>query len=196
MNACCTYGGRDYVTGRIRYNPSYWDDIRIPAISTRLLGYNDPPLIKLVDDGAGSVGIITYGFGHLVEQELGFWLQIPHSWKLGSDLHPHVHWCKTSSAAGGVVWGLEFSQAAIGSVLPASTIIVSPDTTATVALEHRIVSYPLIAVPGLSLSTMLGCRVFRQVANPLDTYAASAALLEIDFHFELDAPGSRQEYTK
>lgn len=192
----CTLGGKDIFVGRLRYSPPYWDDIRIAAISTRLLGYNDPPLVKLVDNGLGSTGIITYGFSNLVEQELGFWLQIPHGWKLGTDLHPHVHWCRTSAGIGGVVWGLEFSWAEIGGIFPQSSIVLASDTTGSAALEHRVISFPTMPIAISTVSAMIGCRIFRQVSNPSDTYAASAALLEIDFHFELDAPGSRQEYTK
>jgi hypothetical protein len=41
---------------------------------------------------------------------------------------------------------------------------------------------------------MILCRVFRDVAN--DNFGDDAALLEIDFHYESDAIGSRQALAK
>jgi len=41
---------------------------------------------------------------------------------------------------------------------------------------------------------MLLCRVFRDIAN--DNFDDDAALFEIDFHYEIDALGSKEETTK
>jgi len=65
-----------------------------------------------------------------------------------------------------------------------------------VPLKHQIAVLPDIIATGDKISTMLGCRLFRDGSNAADTYANDAALLEIDFHFMLNTPGSSQEYTK
>ena len=44
-----------------------------------------------------------------------------------------------------------------------------------------------------TLSSMLVCRLYRSAS---DSYGGDAGLLEIDFHYEIDSDGSRQEYTK
>ena len=43
---------------------------------------------------------------------------------------------------------------------------------------------------------MLLCRVFRNSSHADDDLAQDAFAFEIDFHYQLDTMGSRQEYVK
>ena len=64
--------------------------------------------------------------------------------------------------------------------------------------KHQLTELGTISGDGHTLSSMLVCRVFRDADNEYDTddYPGFAGLLEIDFHFRVDAPGSIQEYSK
>lgn len=192
----CTIGGIPVFSGRVKFTPPYWEDLRVPVTATTRGGANDPTFAQLVNDGGTSQGVYAQNFSAVVEQELFFWVQMPHAWFEGSAIRPHVHWCPTTAAAGGVVWGLEYTIAKIGAVFPNTTIINAIDATSSTALQHELAGFGDLSMTGNTISTQIGCRIFRNVAHASDTYAAAAALLEIDFHYQVDAPGSRQETSK
>ena len=74
-------------------------------------GVNDPNLVQVKDNGSGSTGVYTYQFDNNTEEELFFAAQIPHAWKEGSNIYPHVHWYPTNTDTGNVIWGLEYTWA-------------------------------------------------------------------------------------
>jgi len=196
MSGCCTQNGVPIVSGQIEYSPPYWDDLRVPVSATSVGGANDPQFVKVIDNGAGSQGIYAQLFSAAVEQELFFWCQVPHSWRVGTPLNPHVHWFPENNGAGSVVWGLEYTISTIGGTFGASQIISGTGSTTSTAFVHRTTAITPIVMGSNLISTMLGCRVFRWVSDPSDNYGSRAALLEIDFHFQQDTPGSRSEFNK
>jgi hypothetical protein len=192
----CTENGVPVCAGKIRYVPPVWDDARTPATGTNIGGANDPAFSKLLDNGAGSTGIFTYQFPSGQDRELFFWVQLTHRWMEGTILKPHIHWAPVDAGAGDVVWGMEYTKATPLTVLPNSTIITVTQSTDTTALKHQIAVLPDIAAAGDKISTMLGCRLYREGTAGADTYGNGAALLEVDFHIMLNTPGSVQEYIK
>lgn len=188
------WDGKPIFAGQIRYVPTYWDDLRVPATSVQGGGGSNPSFDLVIDNGAGSNGVYAWRFKEDDVRELFFWAQIPHSWKQGSTIQPHIHWLQETAAAGTVLWGLEYAVASPLGVFPNSTIITFLDTSSGVAFEHQVTSLPNITLNNKTLSTMLGCRVFRDGTG--DTLADFADLLEVDFHFELNTPGSRQPFIK
>ena len=179
-----------------------WDDIRVPVISTKEGGTKKPSFIKLNDNGAASQGVFTYAFDEAVEEELYFAVQLPHAWKYGSDLEPHVHWIPNSNGAAGtdVSWGLEYSWTNVGEVMGNTTIIYGDTNFLAedlIANKQYITSLPTIAGVGKTLSSMLICRVFRDATSTggTDDYNDDAYLLEIDFHAQIDTFGSDEEFT-
>lgn len=188
-----------------RIVPPRWDDIRVPVTSTRL-GGNDPSFTVYKTNGSGSRGVFAYRFNATNEKELFFSLQLPHGYKLGSDIHPHVHWIPAAAGSAGQVvnWGLEYTWKDIGSVYGNTGIIHSnthiPADNILAADKHYLTPFDAIsgADAGAGLSSMLVCRVFRDAGGALgtDDYASDAILLEIDFHVELDTDGSRLIYAK
>lgn len=192
----CTENGLPVCAGRIRYVPPVWNDARTAATATNVGTANAPPFTKLLDDGGGSVGVYTYQFPNNVDRELFFWVQLSHEWFEGSTLKPHIHWAAVDSGAGDVVWGLEYTKATPMSVLPASTLITVIDPTVTTALYHQVALLPDIAAAGDKISTMLGCRLYREGSAGADTYGNSAAFLEVDFHIMLNTPGSNEPFIK
>jgi len=190
----CYYDGTPIFAGRIKYVPSYWDDVRVPATATTRGGANDPTFAKFRDNGAGSVGVFNWRFSQIVSQELFFNAQIPHTWQEETDIEPHVHWAPSDTAGGSVEWGLEYSIATANAVYSTTNIITASDPSDGVALKHQIVGFPAISMTGNKISTMISGRIYRN--SPADTYNSPAWLLEIDFHIRVNTPGSRQEYVK
>ena len=180
-----------------------WDDLRVATSASSRGTLRAPDLVKVRDNGAASTGVWAYGFDTGTEEEVHFEVQMPHAWKEGSDLHPHMHWTiLTNGGAGDVVhWGLEYTFADIGGLFPTTTIIntvsgdVVPVEDPKVAYRHYMSEFSTtIPGTGKSLSSMLLCRLFRDVAN--DDYGADAIALEFDIHYEIDAWGSPEEYSK
>lgn len=180
----------------IKYYP-VWDDIRVPISSAKRLGLTDPDWVKFKDDGAGSVGVYALAFDNVRDEEVFFSVQMPHSYKEGSDIDPHVHWAPSSGAAGDVIWALEYVWAdETTGVFGNTTIITITTATAEVSHKHQRAEFAYISGTGKKISSMLMCRLYRFATSASDDYAADVFLLEFDFHFRLDTAGSRREVVK
>lgn len=188
---------------RLYGEATQWDDLRVPVLSTKLGGSKEPTFSKVFDNGAASQGVFTYLFDDTIEQELYFMVQLPHNWKQGSNIEAHVHWFPTVNGAAGqdVCWGLEYTWANIGGVF-GNTTIIHGDTNhlaeTLVANKQYLTELGNINSTGKTFSSMIICRVFRDATGALgtDDYPNDAALLEIDFHYQIDSLGSDEEYVK
>ena len=173
-----------------------WDDLRISP-DVKGTGAKDPAWTAWLG------GVYLYDFDNATagsEKELWFNVQLPHGWKEGTSVYPHVHWVnKTAGTAGHVVrWGLEYTVAKIGGTFPAVTTVYGTTIVGggdiTVANEHMITSFDPITMTGNTISTILSCRLFRNSSNAADTYTGTAGVLSIDWHFEIDKIGSSTEF--
>lgn len=174
-----------------------YDDMRMAATAI------NPP--GLVGDPDFDTTLPGWLFDATTEEMLMLTVQLPHGYKEGTDLSPHVHWQKTTSAAGNVAWQLEYKWAPIGEVSDANwTTLVgatvaagTPDTNTT--NMHMITPLGTISGTGRQISDMLIMKLSRIPGDSpdLDTYAADARLLEFDIHYQTDfAGGSTSLYTK
>ena len=79
--------------------------------------------------------------------------------------------------------------------MPESTIIYITAEDPVTQYKHILSEFPAIDCSSINnISTMLVCRIFRDVAN--DDFADDAALLEFDFHYQKDTAGSLRESSK
>ena len=145
-------------------------------------------------------GTCLFLLGFLEGDQVYFTVQIPHSYKEGSDLKPHVHWTTTTGTpgTGDVGWGLDYSVSAIAGTFSSTnsktgTTIVEPKIGTTGANIHTITSLGTISGSGLGISSVLVCRLYRTTDG---NFASPALLLGMDFHFEKDTEGSRSDFTK
>ena len=175
-----------------------WDDLRVAASTAKLIGSGVP-------DWEDFIGTSTkiLSFDATSEEEIYFTIQLPHRYKEGTDVCPHVHWCPASNGTGTqkVSWGLEYTWSNIGSVFGSTTTIYGntsyPDET-LVANKHYLTDFTDIDGTGQTISSMLSCRLFRDAtgAGATDDYADDAGLLEFDLHYQIDTQGSREEASK
>ena len=165
-----------------------------------------PDFAQFKDNGSGSTGVFLYWFDKTTEQSAHFLAQLPHKYKQGSDITCHVHWTPAATAGGAgtdVCWGLEYTWSNIDEMFGNTTIIYGdeqlngPGETITADKHYKTV-LGTITGTGKEISSMLDCRIFRDATGNggTDDYDDDAGLLEIDFHYEKDAPGSQQEYVK
>lgn len=186
-----------------------WDDMRFPAVSFGLGASNDPNFSQFLDDGGGSHGVFLYFFDPNTEEELFGVAQLSHSYKLGTDLHPHVHFIIPTTGAAGqfVQWGLEYTVADINGTFGNTSIIYTDASSAATATnsgdgtltanKHYYAVFPAIDMSGItSLCSMICFRIFRDAGDGNDDYPNDAGLLEFDFHYQIDTVGSRQEFIK
>lgn len=173
-----------------------WDDLRVAVASAARLGLTDPDWVKVLDNGATSVGVYALGFADNRDEEVFFTVQIPHTYKQGTDIYPHVHWLPMSTGTGVVEWQLEYTWTNINGTFGNTTEISCTDSGDGTAYKHQIASFSSISGTGKNISSMLLCRLHRDGGNGSDTYVGDAVLLEIDFHYQINTMGSRQELSK
>lgn len=182
-----------------------WNDIMVYPDATTREG-SKPPVWGTVfknDSGNTSTGVYLWMFSQNQEQELHFSVQIPHDYKEGSELHPHVHWTTISGTPAGnnVVWGLEYTVISVGGNFPATTTLttnsVHPDIGAPSGVgQHLVSEFSTISGSGLKISSILVCRLFRKAGDPSDTFPGAVGFLGFDIHYQQDTQGSRQQWVK
>jgi hypothetical protein len=178
-----------------------WEDLRVPVNALKVPTVNPP---VWTDYSAGQ--LLAFETTEVAgnEEQVFFTVQIPHSYRLGSDIIPHVHWVPavdTTDATEGVRWGLEYEWVNMEGTFSTTDTIYALETLTKGACinTHQLTSFSAITGSGKGISSMLVCRLFRNSSNGADTYdgaGANALLLEIDFHYEIDTIGSRSSTAK
>lgn len=139
-----------------------------------------------------SMGVLTEYFTTASTQELYFSVQLPHSWKRGTTIEPHIHWSPDTDDPGTVVWGLEYTWANINDKFNDTQIVYVSQETSGNSIHHM--TNPM-NVTGITksdgrISSMIICRVLREPSNTGDTYPGNVAFHEIDFHFLVEKFGT------
>lgn len=152
--------------------------------------------------GGGSRGVFGYHFSPDRTEELYFDVQLPHRYKEGTDLEPHLHWSpKVAGNLGDqVIWGLEYTISNVGGTF-GTTVTLSgvqrfPNDDPLVAYRHYATKLGTIPGNDLNVSSMIKCRLFRITSSPADTFGFDAVLHEFDLHFQVDGHGSDEEFEK
>ena len=172
-----------------------WDDLRFPAQGINPAGAVAAPDVET--DETKFPGSLLFDGG--TSEVVAGVAQLPHGYKKGSDLYPHIHWQKTTSASGGVVWHFYYriSSKTGGSAAWVGPVVgVDELPHADTADREAITTFGSISGNGLSLSQIIGWRIYRMPAETADTYAADARLLEFDIHYQIDSAGSGGEFMK
>jgi len=166
-----------------------WDDLRFSAT-----GINP----------AGAVGPMTFdstNIGFLASpsatQTIAIIAQMPHSWKIGSTIYPHIHWEPVTTHVGNVLWRMEYKWTNIGGTEPGSwTPLDKLSATDGIAYKHQLSAFGPVVGTGKTLSSIITIKISRIGGDGTDTFTGDALLKEFDIHYEMDSLGSRQEYIK
>lgn len=157
----------------------------------------------LVSSTLPGLGVYLPFFQPGMTESLHFQAQLPHSWKEGSPIEPHIHFACSDNSVGEVRWVLEYT---IADFTPpsavASTALSTFGTTVSLTSDarenqgqnvHSVASFGEIDMTGRGISTMLICRIYRDTT---DTYPLGVFFQEIGFHYEVDSLGSQERYVK
>lgn len=170
-----------------------WEDLRFPAIGINLAGAGGEPTR---DATTGYLEFPATGTTTIVVHP-----QMPHAWKQGSIIRPHVHWRKKTAGAGKVMWQLEYEWTNVWDIETDTFTTLTNDTPAEdrddgSAKRHLLTSFGDIDMAGFEISVMGLLRISRLGGDPADDYAGVAQLKEFDIHIMLDSLGSEELFSK
>jgi hypothetical protein len=195
----------------VRGSAERWDDLRVPVNTVKTGSSWWAGDTASADWGSflGGTQLIWF-YSNTDANAVYFSVQMPHSWKEGSAIFPHVHWTnKSAPGQNRVTWVLEYTWTNPGEAFSGTTPITGYLVPTAgddgsiqddiVLNEHAIT--PLGAATGIdatnkTISSTLICKLSRKASDSNDTYSGSAGLIEIDFHYQIDSDGSSAPYTK
>ena len=178
----------------IGFNSPVWDDLRFPSQGINPPGAVSDPLTE------ATTGLKLFRANQT--NMLAGVAQMPHSWVEGSIVVPHVHWQKTTSAAGNVLWRFEYDNVFNPNEISLLTYANQMDAAATVggtpddntAQRNLISSFGNMAMDDKRISCCILWRLSRVGGD--DTYGANARLVEFDIHYQINSDGSQQQFVK
>jgi len=191
---------RQTLNRTIPYWPTdQWEDLRIVPGAFIFAGATDPVLNNWQPGGAGAT-FKVYVFANA--DEVFFTCQVPHSWREGTELRPHIHWTPrnrgVAEAGKTVAWKLDYSIASPDGVFLASSTVDLTDACSGVDDMHEFSVSGSIPGTGLIVSAILMGRLYRDAG---DTWVGAIAaqlpaLLEFDIHYLANSLGSLRELSK
>lgn len=121
---------------------------------------------------------------------------IPHTWKAGTMMYPHVHFTVLSNGSGTVRWGFEYAWARTNN---SSGFFTYPETTTTLYIEQAVpanssrVHFLCEAPQGqgidgtnMEVDGMILARLFRDGGHANDTFESDVFAITVDLHTEID----------
>jgi hypothetical protein len=143
---------------------------------------------------------IGYAFSSVLDNAVQCIAQMPHAWREGSSIRPHIHWEPGTGFSQGevVIWTLAYRwrnpQAgdtdSTMTALTVSTMTVTPSHT----LALMVTAFPELDGTGKAISSILDIQITRLASA--DNLGATAILKEFDIHYLVDSMGSDREHKK
>jgi len=167
-----------------------WEDLKAPSTAINPPGAASDPdrstTTGLLEFSASATNIVTLA------------MQMPHAWKLGTDISPHIHIWYPDGNSGNSVWKLEYQVAGINAAFPGSyTADTKTFAAPEVADQHVLHPFDDIDMSGIDgVSSMMLFKLSRLGGEAADTYGSAMPLLEFDIHYIRDANGSDEEVSK
>ena len=197
-----------FINEKMRQEDGLWDDISVKwnemySVEATAAGIIEPIFELFMNDGIASIGVWKWLFIPVGPpfMSLFFTVEIPHDWKVGTPIFPHVHFSPDvfGGPPGDVGWQLEYTIAAPGAVFPPTVLLPLISSTIGLPLVHEYTIPPLsfpITVPPTptDVSAIMQCRISRGEAP--DTFASGVFLHSVDFHYLRDDLGSKDEWSK
>ena len=161
---------------------------------------------QMVDIGAGKLPAVgapswtSYKGGQVLSfadaqtNTVYFNVQIPHSYKLGTNIDFHCHVVHAGASGGFSTWQFTYCLASIGGTFTTATTSLVTLTAPAVVDHHGLLIFPNITGTGAGISSMILCSLERHGNS--GTYNGAIYIMSMDSHYEKDSIGSRQELAK
>ena len=183
-----------YLEG-ITYSNGYWEEISVPANAMGVL-LGEAPTESNFQSG------FVYFFADEAlpanEKTVHFTIEMPHDYKQGTNVIVNVHWAFRNDEIGTKVrWRLSTSWANEGIAFPvASNLWALSNASNNDNSIHQITKFAPTVGTGKNISSVILCYVQRNSSDVLDTYTDVAVLLGVSVLYQVDMPGSVNQWTK
>lgn len=167
-----------------------WDDLRFGVSALKVSPVSNKPDF----DSAN----VCFLFDKAATEMVMGVAQLPHSYKNGTSIKPHIHWSPATDDSGYTAWRLEYKIADINgdfqSSWSADTIVVESDSS---DVKHQIDGFDAISMTSYTgVSPIVLWRVSRLGGLGTDTYDDDARFYEFDIHYQKDRMGSINETSR
>lgn len=174
---------------------STWDDI-LPTIANANTGGASPNMTLM--GGSGVIRAQEFANISATEEFQAIW-QLPHSWKEGSSVYPHLHiYIPDDGTGGDIVFEMIYTWQNINDGTMTETTVNSTIVTraANAGIDgNHILQFGAISGTGMRISSLFAAR-FKRIQGGVDTFNGTTWLRSADIHVEKDTLGSDQEYIK
>lgn len=167
-----------------------WNVFSIPAHEMQTASSTAPPGME--NSASSYPG--TYLFDGTTLEWLGGVMQVPFSWREGSEIYPRILTARTSSSSNPTVWRLYTRRAIFpgGSFEPwaltAGTLETDPDPGGPDL--PMIYTFGSLDMTGYTIGTTIAWQLHRVPTDAGDTYTADMRLFSLDFLYERDFDGA------
>lgn len=167
----------------ITYGDSFWDDLTTSAAQAKIGANSKPPYnydsLTLVWEATDTT-----------TNYLVFNYQLPHRWKAGTNVSPHVHYTQKSASDTCEWFIILYKWTDLGENQASSwTRLHSTNQTYfaySSGAMHQLADFPDIAGSGHTESSILDIKLYCWAD-------AALSMKQFDIHFEIDKPGSDNE---
>jgi hypothetical protein len=125
-------------------------------------------------------------------------MQMPHTYKLGTNIHPHIHWQQMN--ANNVVWKMDYKWFNLNEAVPAGFTTLTANNrvyTWTAGNLHQYDEFAFIDGSLISdVSSIFLVKVYRDDNIDAGAGGGDALAWEFDFHYQINTLGSKTEYIK
>jgi hypothetical protein len=171
-------------------NATVWEDAQGSFISFGT-GDSAPGIVQ-----ASTSDVYLRCFDGLSTSEQVFGcIEVPHDYKEGSSLYPHIHWLPVNGDSGVVKWQGSFWITNNGDPIPAQ-MTISATSSASGAWVSTFADFGAVSGSGVEIGNQVCFRLFRNPGDGDDTYESDACGMTFGIHYESDTLGSREIRTK
>jgi hypothetical protein len=178
------------ITQNITYSDTYWDDINVGGA---ILGKGTaaPTMTSL-----NATGIEVPCFvGAAQDDYVSGCIEMPHSWKIGSDAELHIHTVHDSTSTNPMIWRAIVKIMNMTGQRRRDYIVYNLSTPNGQWMPNYI-DFIDLNMTGFELGMQVCFQLMRQQSNASDTNTGGDCLITAGIHYQLDSPGSREEYNK
>jgi hypothetical protein len=174
-----------FIADEIILSNTVWGDIQVPLTQGKQ---------GVIDKPAFDYDYVAYKFIKDSTEIVVGSAEIPHNWKIGTNLHPHVHLLQTS-AADTAQFTLQWKWQSLGEAADATwkyTTLSSREFTYVSGDIMQLVEGLPMDGSAQTLSSVILYKLKRKNAGGL----TNSYVYNVGFHYEIDALGSKDELVK
>ena len=169
-----------------------WEDLRFPAQAINPVGMPGP---------ASSTPEGLLNFDGFVDNAIAGFAQMPHGWREGSIVKPHMHLLVATSNPGtNSRWKFEYNRGNVNGAFDA--VLGSYSTLATITIAnpadvdlHVVADFGDISMAGFKASAGIMWKISRLAnSDAADNDDSAWSLLEFDIHYQVQKTGTVAEY--